>query len=106
MRDAASETLRGFIGTPSGARIPVVVFLQPSTRTHNYSQVGQISIPDARIDEFEEDTRKFFFRGENGECFTQFHVLDELGQDAEPKRKVGRLILLRDFITAEEHQKS
>ncbi|MDA8747831.1 hypothetical protein N9M66_06440 [Litoreibacter sp.] len=93
-----NRRIRGFIATPSGARIPVLVSFQKSPSLPAYSHIGQIPIPNPWLEEFETDIRRFHFRGEDGECFTQIHVLDEYHDDVGTPIKVGRLILLQDHL--------
>ncbi len=94
--NSSIEKLRGFVATPSGAKIPVIVTLKAARHVVRYSHVGQVSIPQPFLDEFEEEMARFYFRGESGECFTQLHVIDEYDDPSGSAECFGRIILLRD----------
>ncbi|MEM9582062.1 MAG: hypothetical protein AAGA08_03015 [Pseudomonadota bacterium] len=92
----AIDRLRGFIETPSGAKIPTIVKLRASSHRSPYSHIGEIQIPHPWLDEFEEQSRAFYFCAESGEFFTQLNVLEAVADPDHGEAKLGRMILLRE----------
>lgn len=72
------------------------VSLLPARAGGRYTHIGQVEIPVAWIEEFEENISHFHFWSEDGECFNQIQVLDEVATTDGDASKQGRIILLRD----------
>lgn len=72
------------------------VSLLPARGDGDYTHIGQVEIPVAWIEEFEENISHFHFWSEDGECFNQIQVLDEVASTDGDASKEGRIILLRD----------
>lgn len=72
------------------------VSLLPARAGGQYTHIGQVEIPVAWIEEFEENISHFHFWSEDGECFNQIQVLDEVATTDGDASKQGRIILLRD----------
>ena len=72
------------------------VSLLPAREGGNYTHIGQVEIPVAWIEEFEENIGSFHFWSEEGECFNQIQVLDEVASTDGDASRQGRIILLRD----------
>lgn len=84
--------------TPSGERIPMRVSLLPTQGPKPYTHIGQVEIPFDWLEEFEQNISLFHFWSEDGECFDQIQVLDEVGPEGADAAKVGRIILLRGQV--------
>lgn len=93
---AIEQVIRGAMSTPGGHRIPMKVCMRPVSRTPAYSHIGEIDIPSDWIDEFAKAIRGFVFRSEDGECFTQFQILEDRPGADGPEKRRGRIILMRD----------
>jgi hypothetical protein len=94
--DWAKQVVRGAIRTPSGDKIPARVVLHPAKQAAGCSHVGEVTIPPAWLDEFREEISRFFFRSEDGECFSQIQVLEEIRGEDDALTLKGRIILMRD----------
>jgi hypothetical protein len=82
--------------TPSGDKIPMKVRMRPVSGSPAYTHIGEIDIPSDWLGEFEQSIRGFVFRSEDGECFTQYQILEEATAAAQQTKRVGRIILMRD----------
>ncbi len=95
------QMVRGAMSTPSGDKIPMKVRMRSVKGPQGYSHIGEIDIPSDWLVEFEEEIRGFVFRSEDGECFTQFQILEEAGDAEATRERRGRIILMRE-VTEEE----
>lgn len=86
------------IVTSGGDKIPSVAQFYATSRVQNYAQVARIDVPEPWMDEFVQNPGGFRFISSDGECFTQIHVLDELGPVDEEEWHEGRIYLLREYV--------
>lgn len=91
------QLLRGAMLTPSGDKIPMKVRMRSVTGFPAYTHIGEIEVPSDWLVEFEEAIHRFVFRSEDGECFTQYQVLEEASGAQTPSERRGRIILMRDL---------
>ena len=96
-KSGSIQMLRGAMSTPSGDKIPMKVRMRLVRGSQAYTHIGEIDIPSDWLGEFEEDIRGFVFRSEDGECFTQFQILEEAGDAEDAPQRHGRIILMRDI---------
>jgi hypothetical protein len=95
------QVVRGAMLTPSGDKIPMKVRMRPVSGSPAYTHIGEIDIPTDWIGEFEQSFLGFVFRSEDGECFTQYQILEETTAAKQQNKRLGRIILMRDLRGAD-----
>ena len=90
------QVVRGAMLTPSGDKIPMKVRMRPVSGSPAYTHIGEIDIPSDWLGEFEHAIRGFVFRSEDGECFTQYQILEEATAAEQQAKRLGRIILMRE----------
>lgn len=91
------QVVRGAMLTPSGDKIPMKVRMRPVCGSPAYTHIGEIDIPTDWLGEFEQSFLGFVFRSEDGECFTQYQILEEATAAKQQTKRLGRIILMRDL---------
>ena len=97
------EVVRGILHTPSGDCIPALVTLHAARNATGYSHVGRLEIPHDWLEEFLGSMRRFIFRSEHGEFFTQLQVVEDMTPDAAAPDYKARIILMRSHIDEPRH---
>ena len=100
----AVQVVRGAMMTPSGDKIPMKVRMRPVSGSPAYTHIGEIVIPSDWLGEFEQAIRGFVFRSEDGECFTQYQILEEASAGKQQTKRLGRIILMRDLCAEDGPQ--
>lgn len=98
-----AATVRGTLFTPSGDRIPAFVAMHRARTGFGYSHVGQLDIPYGWIEEFAGSMRRFYFKSEHGESFTQLQVVEDKTPEADHPNYTARIILMRDETATRRH---
>ncbi|MCY4334082.1 MAG: hypothetical protein OXC60_05355 [Litoreibacter sp.] len=92
------DEIRGMIVTSEGDRIPTVVTFHTTVRVKDFSQAARLDVPEPWADEYAQNPSNFHFVSNDGEVFSQIHVLDRVGPVDEEEWFEGRIYLLRQPV--------